>query len=357
MDQQDGVGTVPLQQGIQRLSVGIDIGIAADVLRRHGQLATALQQHIGGHVGQPTAVGEDGEPLPLEGQGVAEGLDGGKQLMGIPYPQHAGPADGRVVNVVEPVGRIVATALEHQDRLVARGGAGGREEMAGVVQLVHVDQDGAGRPVAGELIQQLAEVDVAVIPEGDEGREADLPLLGPVENGGADRRRLGEEGHLPWGGGDGGEAGVDALPRQEHAHAVGAEQADAVLAAQPLQLMAILGGELGGQYDGGACALLAELLDEWQYPLAPGADDGEIGGQRQAGDIGIGEHAGDGLAVGADRQYGALELTREQVPDHHMTRLLRVGRGADDGNRLGFEEPIQAAWFHGHSSWRPPRRG
>ena len=58
--------------------------------------------------------------------------------------------------------------------------------MAGVLQLVHVEQDGAGHAVAGELIQQLAEVDVAVIAKGDEGREAELMLLGPIQDGGAD---------------------------------------------------------------------------------------------------------------------------------------------------------------------------
>ncbi|MNU96888.1 hypothetical protein D3C71_869410 [compost metagenome] len=114
--------------------------------------------------------------------------------------------------------------------------------------------------------------------------------------------------------------------------------------------LALVAGEVGGQYDGRPCALLAELLDERQYPLAPGADDGKIRGEGEALDIGIGEHAGDGPAVGADRQYGALELAREQMPDDHMPGLLGVTGGTDDGNRLGFEEPIQAAWFHGHSS-------
>ncbi|MNJ25206.1 hypothetical protein D3C77_196450 [compost metagenome] len=214
VDQQNGIGPVSLQQIVQRGSVGLHIGIAAYVQGRHGHLATARQQHVCGHVGQTAPVGEDGESLPLEGQGVAQGFDGGKQLMGIPDPQHSGPADGGVIDVVEAVGRIVAAALEHQNGLVAGGGAGGGEKVTGIVQLVHVDQDGAGCPVAGELIQQLAEVDVAVIPKRDEGREADLPLLGPVEDGGADRRRLGEEGHLAGGSGYGGEAGIDALPGQ-----------------------------------------------------------------------------------------------------------------------------------------------
>ena len=68
--------------------------------------------------------------------------------------------------------------------------------MPGIVQLVHVDQDGAGRPVPGELIQQLAKVDVAMIAQGDEGREADFALFGPIQDGGADRCRLGEKRHL-----------------------------------------------------------------------------------------------------------------------------------------------------------------
>lgn len=84
---------------------------------------------------------------------MTQGLDGGKQFVGIPYPQHAGATDGGVIDVVEPVVRLMAAALEHQDGLVAGGGTGGREKMAGILQLVHVEQDGAGHAVAGELIQ------------------------------------------------------------------------------------------------------------------------------------------------------------------------------------------------------------
>lgn len=117
---------------------------------------------------------------------MAEGFYRGKQFVGIPHPQHTGAADGGIIDIVEAVGRIVAPAFQHQDRLVARGCPGRREKVAGVVQFVHVDQDGAGDAVAGELVQQLAEVDVAVITQGDEGGKAQFMLLGPIQNGGAD---------------------------------------------------------------------------------------------------------------------------------------------------------------------------
>lgn len=111
---------------------------------------------------------------------MTQGLDGGKQFVGISHPQHPCSPNGGVIDVVEPVVRLMAAALEHQDGFVAGCGAGGREKMAGVLQLVHVEQDGAGHAVARELIQQLAEVDVAVIAKGDEGREAKFMLLGPI---------------------------------------------------------------------------------------------------------------------------------------------------------------------------------
>ena len=75
--------------------------------------------------------------------------------------------------------------------------------MAGVVQLVHIDQNGAGDAIAGELIQQLAEVDIAVIAKGDEGGKAQFMLLGPIQNGGADGGGLREKGDLPRLGGNG----------------------------------------------------------------------------------------------------------------------------------------------------------
>ena len=65
-----------------------------------------------------------------------------------------------------------------------------------------------------------------------------------------------------------------------------------------LEPQALVSGELGGQYDGGSGSFLAELLDERQYPFAPGTDDGEIGGEGKALYVRIGEHASDGLAAG-----------------------------------------------------------
>ena len=39
MDEQDGVSLIPLQQVVESLLIVIDVGIAADVPRRHRQLA------------------------------------------------------------------------------------------------------------------------------------------------------------------------------------------------------------------------------------------------------------------------------------------------------------------------------
>ena len=304
VDDQDGVDAILLQHAVQRLLIGGDGGIAADIERRASQLAASLQQHIYRHIGQPATVGDDGEPLPLEGHGVAEGFDRGEQFVGITYPQHTGAADGGIIDIVETVGRFVAPAFQHQDRLVARGCPRRGEKVAGVVQLVHIDQNGAGDAVAGELIQQLAEVDIAVIAKGDKGGKAQFMLLGPIENGGADGGGLRQKGDLPRLGGNGGKAGVDPLAGQQHPHAVGAEQANAILLADPFQLQPLLGRKVGGQYDGRPRALLAERIQQRQDPLPPGTDDGEVRCQRQAGDIGIGQHAGDGLVARGDGEDG-----------------------------------------------------
>ena len=157
-------------------------------------------------------------------------------------------------------------------------------------------------------------------------------LFGPIQDGGADGGRLGEKGNLTGLGGNRRETGIDTLTRQQHPHAVGAEQADAVLLAELLQLLPLRRSEVCRQYDGGARSPFTKRFDEGQHPFPPGTDDGEIRGQRQAVDIGIGQHAGNGLAVRADWQDGALELAGEQVSYHHVTRLLRVGRGTDDGD-------------------------
>lgn len=114
VDDQDGVDTILLQHAVQRLLIGGDGGIAADIERRASQFAAPLQQHIHRHIGQPAAIGDDGEPLPFRAMEWLKVSYRGEWFVGIPHPQHAGAADGGVIDVVEAVGRIVASAFQYQ---------------------------------------------------------------------------------------------------------------------------------------------------------------------------------------------------------------------------------------------------
>jgi hypothetical protein len=66
-----------------------------------------------------------------------------------------------------------APGLDHDHRLVARGGARGRHELARRLDRFDVEQDGARARIAGQVVEQVAEVDVGVLAQRHHVREAD----------------------------------------------------------------------------------------------------------------------------------------------------------------------------------------
>ena len=80
-----------------------------------------------------------------------------------------------------------ATGLDDDHRLVARRRARRRHELARRLDRFDVEQDRPRVGVAGEMIEQVAEVDVGALAHRDQRREADPARLGPVEHGGDER--------------------------------------------------------------------------------------------------------------------------------------------------------------------------
>src|SRR3546814_9576731 len=73
-------------------------------------------------------------------------------------------------------------ALDDDDRLAAGGNARRRHELAGVGDRFRVEQDGAGVGVHRQVVEQVAEIDIGLVAEGDDLGEADATRRGPVRS-------------------------------------------------------------------------------------------------------------------------------------------------------------------------------
>jgi hypothetical protein len=177
---------------------------------------------------------------------------------------------------------------------------------------------------------------------------------GPVEDGGAERAGLGEEGDVAGLGHGGGEGRVHADGGHDDAEAVGADDPHlGELRPRGLELFFELlavftcfleaGGEDEDAHDAGVAAFADDVGDE----LRGDADDGEIRRLRQALDVGIGLDAVDGLALGIHGVDDAVVARADQVAQDGIADAVGPLAGADDGDALWFENLVEVANTHG----------
>ncbi len=128
------------------------------------------------------------------------------------------------MRVQKTLGGRATTAFDHQDRFIARGTTGRRNKASGIAQMLKIEQDGTGFGIACQKIQQLVDIDVQPIAQGDKVGEPHLTLLCPVEDRIGDRRRLRDKGQLAFTYRNRRETGVQPLPGRQQAKAVWPQQ-------------------------------------------------------------------------------------------------------------------------------------
>ena len=199
-DGDDAVDVGILHENLGGVAVAHVVGISADVHRvaaggearqdalepfvglwtQLGQFAAQVQQAVGGHDAGPAGVSQDSQPGAARADLAAERLRAGEQVLDLVHPHNAGAAEGGAVKrVVAGYGPSVAgggygraccaAALDHDDRLGLGEMAGGAHELARVGNGLHVQDDGAGVRVGAEVVDEIAEVDVAHGADGHEG--------------------------------------------------------------------------------------------------------------------------------------------------------------------------------------------
>ncbi len=172
---------------------------------------------------------------------VRERFRGIEQFLQRVDADHSGALEHRVIDRVASHQRAGVGArgacpggepssLHHDHRFHARCGACGGHELARTGHGLHVEQDRAGTGVVGEVVEHVAEIDIAHVAERHDVRKADVARLRPIDHRGHDGARLGHERQLPAARGQVREAGIERYRGRHQAEAVRTHDAQHVRA-------------------------------------------------------------------------------------------------------------------------------
>ncbi len=241
---------------------------------------------------------------------------------------------------------LAAPGLDDDDRLLGCGFARGGQELRAVLHRFEVEQDRLRRFVAREEGQQVGAVDLQLVAERHEVREAEPARVRPVEHRGHQRAGLRDEREVAGARACVRKARVEARARRDRAYAVGALDADAGAFVRREQPRALGFVEARGDHDHGARAAVGEVVDDAGHRRGRRADDAEL---RRLGQVL--QRRVDAFAVKfgprrVDRPARAGERARAQVvPDDAADRAFLVA-GAEDGDGTRGEQGIESVVVH-----------
>ena len=207
--------------------------------------------------------------------------------------------------------------------------------------------------VLREVVDEVPEVDIEHVADGDDLGEADLLGGRPVDDRGRERSRLRGEGDVAIDRHRLGEAGVEPEARHDEPETVGPQQphplmARQLLADEPLELGSLGTGfpEAGREDRDRRHAPLTAGAHDVGHRGRGGADDREIRSGRRLGDARVGLDAADRLASGVDRVDNPVETAIDEVPQDDVTELGGLTTGADDRDAVGAEKVLEVVDAH-----------
>ncbi len=327
-----------------------DLGLPAEP----GQAPAFRQQGIGGQQAEPPAVADNRQPVAGRRQVERQSFGGPKQLPQRPDPQHPGPAERGVVNRIGLMGCGIAPPAgpDHQHRLDARRRPRRREERADPLQCLQIQQDGAGIGIAGQPIQQVAEIDIGAFAERDDAGKTDALGGGPFDHRRQHRSRLRDQGQMARPGPQMAERGVEPAARHDDAEAVRAEQPQAVRPGSVPQsavenrrfIGAMPAGRGGDHRDFGAAP--AQFGQQAGNGRRRSGDHRQFRRARQIGRARIGRHFQNAPVPAVDQEQLALETAVQQVAGQRRAQRTGPLAGADQRDRGGIEQIPQMADRH-----------
>ena len=243
--------------------------------------------------------------------------------------------------------RARTAGLHRDDGLSPRDAARDAGEVARVAEALEVEQDHVGARILRPVLEEVVGRDVGLVPDGDEGRDAEVQARGVVEQGEAERAALRGQADVSFGRIGRRERRVQAEGgiRVHQAHAVGADHAHAgvadlleqgCLAATPfLSRFA----EARGDHDNALDALGHAVVDRRRDRGGRDRDHREVDGPVDVGQAAVAASSLDFRRGRVHRIDGPGEAGRKQVVEDLRADLPALAAGSDHGHRAGLEEP------------------
>ena len=239
---------------------------------------------------------------------------------------------------------IGPASLEDHDRLLAL--LDGREEPRRVLDSLDVEGDHLRVLVRRKEIDQVGLVDVDPVSHAHEGREAELLLGGPVDQGGSDGPALRRDGHGPFSG-DERPGRAKAVVGVVDPLTVRPDDADAAPQCVSRHLLLEAGslssrlGETPGDDDGRPDFPLAELENRLGDGSRRDDDDSQVGAGRNLPHRFHRRNPEDCLFLRIHGDDRPCEAGVEDVLQDLVAELSGLCGGADDGKTVRAEEGLQ----------------
>ena len=239
------------------------------------------------------------------------------------------------------------SALERQDRLAARDATGDPAEPPRVPEGLEVHDHDGGALVVFPVLQEVVRRDVRLVSDGDERREPEAAGGGLVEQREAERSALRAEGDVAGRKLGRGERAVERGVGERDPHAIRPEQPRAVGADERKQLgLARLSfgaklGEARGDHADRAGPVPKRRLDDAEHRRPGDADEREVDGPGQLGEVRVSALAVHGGALAIDGVERAGKARGPDVAEERPADRARPGRRADHGDARRREERPQ----------------
>jgi hypothetical protein len=247
----------------------------------------------------------------------------------------------------------VASHLDHEDRLAARRGAQGAHEAARLADALDIDQDALRLRIGGEVVENLAEVDIGRRAHRHHAGKTDVVGRRPVEDGGTQGARLRHQRQV---------AGLDAAVEEgciepetgtHDAQTVGADDAHAVGPGGSQHFALKLGApaaglaEAGGQHHRRTHPMFAAGLDDGGHGFGTRADHRQLDRLADFLDRGVTALPLHLLVPRIDRIQLAPVAAFQHVAQHDAAHRAGTFTGADHGHRLRRKQHAEVMKSHG----------
>ena len=247
---------------------------------------------------------------------------------------------------------LIASHLDHDHGLQPRYGTQGAHEAARIADALDVHEDALGGRVIGQIVEQLAEIQIGRRAGGNDAGESDAVGGRPVQHGCADGAGLRYQGQIAGQRRAQGEGGVQSDGRALDAQAVGSDEADAQTLGGMHQFLFQCGAllanftETGGQYHRVPDAACAAVFENAGYGRRGGGDDCQLGRLRQVGGVrkaGMPQHF---LPFGIDGEDLALEARRNHVAEDDPGHGILPVACAEHGHGTRVEKGMKIVLGH-----------